>query len=119
MKKHRTHATQALAAAALTLAAVGAQAQSTANAMYGEIGWSQFTYKESGCSIRPTVLRALFGTEVNPNLAIEGMFGLGMADDSIRIGSTTLKGEINNAWDLYLKPKLALTPEFEAFVRLG
>ena len=119
MKNPLSPALQAFAAITLALAAAGAQAQSSANALYGEIGWSQITYKESGYSINPSVLRALIGTEVHPNLAIEGMFGFGIADDSVRIGSSNVKGEIDSTWGVFIKPKLALTPDLDAFVRLG
>lgn len=101
------------------LATSGVNAQSTPKAWYGEIGLSQVTYKESGYSLKPTVLRVMVGTEVHSNLAVEGMFGLGISDDTIRISGVNVTGEINNTWGIFLKPKVALAPNFEAFARFG
>lgn len=119
MRKNLRLAVLFVAASSIGLATSGANAQSTPKTWYGEIGLSQVTYKESGYSLKPTAIRAMVGTEVHANLAVEGMFGLGLSDDTIRIGSVNVSGEINNAWGLFLKPKVALGSNLEAFGRLG
>jgi len=119
MRKNLRLAALFVAASSIGLAASVANAQSAPKTWYGEIGLSQVTYKESGYSFKPTVVRAIVGTEVHPNMAVEGMFGLGISDDTTRISGVNVTGEINNTWGIFLKPKVALAPNFDAFARLG
>jgi opacity protein-like surface antigen len=122
MKAHGFWVAKAIFLASLGLAGTAAQAQaakSPQNAIYGELGWSSITFKDSGYSFKPSAVRALIGTEINPNLAFEGMVGLGVADDTIRIANTPVTAEIDKTWGLYLKPKVSLANNVEVFARLG
>lgn len=64
-------------------------------------------------------MRAVIGTEVHPNLNLEGMIGMGITDGSTRVGNVTIKSEVDHFWGLYVKPKVALSPDLELFGRLG
>ncbi len=119
MKKDLRTFLRATAATSFVLIAATAQAQSKPDSFYGEIGYTQINYKEAGYSIKPSVVRAMIGTEVHPNLAIEGMLGMGIADDSTTIRGVKVTGEINNTWGIFAKPKAAITPELDVFARLG
>lgn len=109
-------------ASALTLAAFSASAQ-----MYGEVGITAGKYKENlepGYTAKssPTALRGIFGYEINPNFAIEGMVGVGMSDDNVKVNGFTAPGvklEIDSIFGIYVKPKMKFTPELEGFVRAG
>lgn len=83
---------QTTLSAALAMAAVGAWAQQNTSPVYGEIGWTQINYKEAGYSLKPGMVRAMVGIEVHPNLAIEGMLGLGISDDIINIRGVSVTG---------------------------
>lgn len=110
----------AVVAAALASAlGAHAQAQSAASPVYGELGWTSVTYKESGYKLNPKMVRAIVGTDLNPNLSIEGMFGFGVADDNVTIQGVRVTGEINNAWGVFLKPKANIAPNLDVFARLG
>lgn len=112
----------AVAAAALAWV-VGAQAQAQSNPgaspIYGELGWASITYKESGYKLQPSMVRALVGTELNPNLNVEGMLGFGVSDDTVNIQGVRVTGQINNAWGIFLKPKASIAPNLELFGRVG
>lgn len=106
---------------AIALAAVGAQAQT-----YGEIGYTSVTAKDSsnGSSIEasPSAIRGILGYELNPHLAIEGMVGFGMSDDTIKVNGANLssaKLAIDSVFGVYLKPKTKLNEKVEVFARVG
>lgn len=105
--------------AAAALATLGAQAQSESSPIYGEIGWTNVTYKDSGYKFNPSMVRAIVGADVHPNLAVEGMLGFGISDDTVNIRGIDVKGEIDNAWGVFLKPKATVAPNFEVFGRIG
>ncbi len=107
------------AAAAMVLVAVAAQAQANKSEFYGELGLTSVTYKESGYSIKPTMIRAIGGVDVHPNFAVEGMLAIGATNDTVRIQNVNLTGEIDNAYGIFLKPKATLAPNLEVFGRLG
>ena len=107
------------AVALLCLAAFAASAQTAPSKLYGEIGYTLLDYKESGYSADPGILRAVIGAEVHPNVNLEGMVGMGITDGSTRVGSITVKSEVDQFWGFYVKPKVALTPDIELFGRLG
>lgn len=108
-------------ASALTLVAFSASAQ-----MYGEIGYTAVKYEENlyglNAESSPSAVRGVLGFEINPNLAIEGMVGLGMGDDKVTLNGYTVPGvkmDIDSMLGLYVKPKFMLGPDLEGFVRLG
>jgi len=108
-------------ASALTLAAFSASAQ-----MYGEVGYTAVKYEQNsfGDNVKssPSAVRGVLGFEINPNLAIEGMVGLGLGDDKITVNGVSYphtKLAIDSMLGLYVKPKFMLGPDLEGFVRLG
>jgi opacity protein-like surface antigen len=108
-------------ASALTLAAFSASAQ-----MYGELGYTavKFEANVDGDNLKssPSAIRGVLGFEINPNLAIEGMVGLGLGDDKVTFNGRTVPGikmDIDSMLGLYVKPKFILGPDLEGFVRLG
>jgi attachment invasion locus protein len=113
------HIGKIAAATAVACAAGMAQAQG----MYGELGYSHLKFEESGTAfsgkVNPTMARGIIGYELNPNLAVEGMVGLGMSSDDIRVGSATLKGKVDNMVGAFVKPKVKLGETVELFGRAG
>lgn len=110
-----------LSCAALLVASMGAQAQTKApsGGLYGDVGYTLVKISADGYSVTPKVLRGVVGYEVNPNLAIEGMVGLGVGDDSTTLAGVKLVGEVDHMIGLYLKPKMAVSPDLELFARAG
>jgi len=113
------NATLTALATAAAMASTGAQAQSTPGGVYAEIGWTQITYREPLASIQPTALRVILGADVHPNLAVEGMLGVGLVSDTVRIGSVNVTGEIGHTLGFFIKPKTTVAPGFDVFARLG
>lgn len=107
-------------AAAVTLAAMGVQAQT-----YGEIGYTATTAKSNvdGGSIKasPAAIRGILGYELNPNLAIEGSVAFGLSDVNVKFNgeSVPVTMELDSAIGLYIKPKTKLNDSVEIFARAG
>jgi opacity protein-like surface antigen len=105
----------------LVLAAFSASAQ-----MYGEVGVTSVKYEETsfGYNIKssPTAIRGIFGYEINPNFAVEGLAAFGMSDDNVQVLGYTVPGvkfKVDNVFGFYAKPKVKFSPELEGFVRAG
>lgn len=106
---------------ALILASFSASAQ-----MYGEVGITSVKYEETvfGYNVKssPTAIRGIFGYEINPNFAVEGLAAFGMSDDNVQVLGYTVPGvkfKVDNVFGFYAKPKVKFTPELEGFVRAG
>lgn len=104
---------------ALLLAGAQAQTKVQSGPLYGELGYAPVKISFAGYSITPKVLRGMLGYEVNPNLAVEGMLGLGVSDGSTTVSGVRVTGEVDHMIGLYLKPKVTVTPELELFARAG
>lgn len=106
---------------ALVLASAGVQAQSQAQSggMYGEVGLTSVKVSSDGYSLTPRVLRGVVGYEVNPNFAIEGMVGFGVSDDTVTVSGFKVAGEVDHMIGLFVKPKVAVSPDLELFARAG
>ncbi|MEN9904393.1 MAG: hypothetical protein RLZZ555_958 [Pseudomonadota bacterium] len=106
--------TKAAAVAALILATAGANAQ-----LYGELSYTDIRDKFSvGSTEYKTELGAIsgiIGYGVHENLAVEGMLGLGVKDDTL----AGLKAELEHNYGIFVKPRVMLSPDFELFGRLG
>jgi opacity protein-like surface antigen len=107
--------------AIFTLAAISASAQT-----YGEIGVTSINYEEnvSGIKVKssPMAIRGIFGYEVHPNFAVEGLVGFGIGDDNVKVNGTSVSGakfKIDSVFGIYAKPKAQLTSELEGFIRAG
>ena len=107
-------------ASVLALAAIGAQAQT-----YGEIGYATVSFTDPSTSptykSSPKALRGLVGYEVSENIAVEGIIGLGLGSDSIKVNgqSSGANLKINSMYGVYLTPKAKLADNLEGFVRAG
>jgi hypothetical protein len=86
---------------------------------YAEIGYSLISYKEPGFTASPTAIRGIIGYEISPNLAAEAMLGFGAADSTQTIQGLNVAFSIGTMSGVYLKPKIALSDDFEIFGRFG
>jgi opacity protein-like surface antigen len=110
----------AAAAAGALLAAAPAHAQQGLKGYYGGINFSQVSYEESGASTaHPTTLGLVFGRPVNPNLAIEGRFGIRASDDRINVGAVPVDVEVQYYAGGYAKGILPLAPVFSLYGLAG
>ncbi|GAA6140378.1 porin family protein [Hydrogenophaga sp. 5NK40-0174] len=106
-------------------ALVGFGSMASAQGVYVEAGYTPLSldarYAGVDISSDPSSLRGLVGYELGPFVAVEGMISFGVADDDISGNgiSTGLKGEVDNMFGAYIKPKFPVTPEFDLFGRLG
>lgn len=77
---------------------------------YAGVSWVRAAYDEPGFeTANPTALAIRVGAEINPNLAIEGRFGTGLADDTI----SGVALEIDNFYGAYVRgllPTGTITP---------
>lgn len=109
-------------AAAIGLSTLAAQAQTQS---YVEVSYvnvkSSVTFGGDVVEASPGALRGMFGYDLNPNLAFEGMVAVGLKDDALKVNgtNTVINAEIDHAIGLYLKPKAKLTDALEVFARLG
>jgi len=108
-------------ATALTLAAFSASAQ-----MYGEIGVTATKFQTKVESYQfessPVAVRSIFGYEIHPNFAVEGLAAFGMNSSEVKVNGDTgagVKFKVDNVFGVYAKPKVKFTPELEGFVRAG
>lgn len=106
-----------------TLAASVAQAQTSpkedAGAFYGELGYTGLTYKEPEAKTHPAEIRLIGGYEVHPNLAVEAMGLFNAKEGNVDFFGQQFKVKVDSIWGVFLKPKVAVTPEVELFGRLG
>jgi len=77
------------------------------------------SYKEAGYKADPGILRAVIGTEIHPNVNLEGMIGVGVTDGTTRVGNVTVTSQVDQFWGLYVRPKVMLSPDVELFGRVG
>ena len=96
-----------LGGAMVLAAAVAAQAQ-----VYVEGAYAPLKIDDGSASDKPAALMGVVGYEINPNVAIEGLLGLGVKKGS---GGTNL----SNSVGVFVKPKMMLNNEVEVFGRLG
>lgn len=72
--------------------------------------WVRVAYKESGFdTANPTALAVRVGAEVNPNLAVEGRLGVGLAEDTV----SGIDLEVDNFYGVYVRgllPTGTVTP---------
>jgi opacity protein-like surface antigen len=110
-------------ALAATLAAGAVQAQTSpqgdAGAFYAEIGYTGLTYKNPNVKTHPADVRLIGGYEAHPNMAVEFIGLLSARESTVTGDSGPIKLKVDSVWGLFLKPKVAVSPEVELFGRLG
>jgi opacity protein-like surface antigen len=92
---------------ALLATAAVAQAQ-----VYVEGAYAPLKISDGSDSIKPAALTGVVGYAINPNVAVEGLLGLG-----VKKGSDETK--LSNTVGIFVKPKMMLNNEVEVFGRLG
>jgi opacity protein-like surface antigen len=109
------------ACVALSLAAVApAGAQEARPGPYGGFNFSQISYDQSGASSASlTGIGGVLGTVLSPHFAVEARAGIGLNDDQINIGPTTVMVDLNSYFSGYLKGILPLAPRFGVYGLAG
>lgn len=106
-------------------AAVPAHAQTAAPKMYAEFGYTQYNAKDSdsidSIKFSPGAVTGTLGYQFTPNIAVEGLFGLGAGEGKIKLNGvkTNVKGQVTKAVGLYFKPSLAVSDRVDLFARIG
>jgi len=106
---------------AATLLAFGAMSVAQAQ-YYGELAYLSTTVKasETGFKAKPNAVRATLGYEVNPNIAVEGMFATGFGSKKVT-DEDGIDGrlKVSNSFGVYVKPKFQPSEDWEIFARFG
>ena len=94
-----------------------------------EVGYTMLSTKASASGVTlssdPTMVRLLLGTELNENLDLEGMVGLALSDDDVKVNGISLSSLVSNsfkvksAYGVFIRPKTMLNDQLELFGRLG
>ena len=95
-----------------------------ANDVYGELAYSTFNYSETYSGTVYTAssgsaVRGIIGTEIDENLALEGMFATGMSSGSVTISGYNATIALDSMYGFYLKPKINLSDKASLFARIG
>lgn len=114
-----------LAAVTALLGASSVHAQDTAPRMYAEIGYTQFQAKGTdgvdSIKFSPNALSGVFGYQATPNMAVEGLLGLGAGASEIKLNGVNsgVDGKVKRAVGLFVKPSVAITDGISLFARAG
>lgn len=110
----------------LALASAQAQAQtSPPSPYYAEIGLAALSLKETfgGVSLKasPRALTGVFGYQAMPNLAFEGLLGLGAGTAGVKVdgAASGMNVKIGNTLGFFIKPSVAVTDSIDLFARAG
>ena len=103
-----------VSAAALTAMPAAAQTVS-APAFYGNLGYSFIDADDANLG----AITGRLGARLHPNFGVEGELGLGVDDDSVRIGAANVKTELKHSVAAYGVGFLPVTPQFELLARVG
>ena len=111
------------------LALVSSTTFAQTSGVYAEVGYTMLSTSASvdGGTLAsdPTMLRLMVGTEINENLALEGMAGFGMSNDEVRVNGISLSSlvstsfKVRSAYGIFIRPKTMLNDSVELFGRLG
>ena len=116
--KNSKHALLAM----LTVLATGlASAQSmSGQGYYGEVGYTSLNIKNesSAFGITPKLVRLNVGKEIDKNLSVEISYAFTASKDSAIVGGTQYTGDAS-MYGMYLKPKMEIAKNVEAFARVG
>jgi hypothetical protein len=119
-------ASKELLSAILLGASVGSQAQTQADPkLYAEIGYAATTFKVEDAAdqfkAKPALLTGIVGYQIHPNVAVEGLLGLGAKSSEIKWNgaATGVNVKINNTMGVFVRPSVKVSDEVELFARLG
>jgi opacity protein-like surface antigen len=81
-------------------------------------------YTEPGLTFGPTALRVILGKKTSETFGYEGMLGFGVRNAQTQYTATdgtatSVTGEINNLYGLYIKARKGLGKDLEIFGRMG
>ena len=94
-------------------------AQANDNAYFG-ISFFNVAYQEDGVpEVNPTAIGFRLGSSLNPNVAVEGRFGIGMGEDSAVVFGVPIDVEVDNFFGVYLKGIAPLNDSFAIYGLLG
>ncbi|MBZ8142680.1 hypothetical protein CLD22_22635 [Rubrivivax gelatinosus] len=105
--------------AAVVLTCGAAQAQTNASPIYGEISYLMMSADAPSAAFDLAAVRGFLGYEVHPNIALEAMFAIGVADDRVGPAFDYVRLKLENSYGLYIKPKVNVTEKLELFARVG
>ena len=100
------------AAIATAFIAGGAQAQVYVEGNYLP---TKITDAGSNISYKPSLMTGIVGYGVHPNLALEGVLGFGVRNDTV--DDFTVK--IKSTYGVYIKPRYQVNEQVEVFARIG
>jgi hypothetical protein len=91
---------------------------------YMETSINVVKYSEPGLTIGPTALRVTLGKKTTETFGYEGMLGFNVRNAETAYISTTgtttsVAGEVNNIYGLYIKARRNLGSDLEIFGKLG
>ncbi len=101
--------------ATLLIASAGVQAEG----LNLEIGYGAMKYSEPSISMTPTAARVIVSQDVSENLAIEGMAAAGLSNGNTTYSGVGISLKLDNAYGVYVKPKLKVNDSVEVFGRAG
>ena len=93
-------------------------AQTMGKELYGELGYLGMKITENATSVKPKLVRAVIGKEIEPNLAVEAMVGLTFSKDHLGSGASE-RQYASNTFGIYVKPMFEVVKDTQVFARLG
>lgn len=110
----------ALCALALMSACSAFAQNANAEKYYLEAGYTQLKITDPAIpDTKPAMARFFIGMNVHPNVAVEGMVAFNAKSDNIRVSGVNVGVKVDNAYGLFLKPKVQVTEGLTAFARVG
>ena len=106
------------------IAFTGITTVTLAEPLFVQMGYGSFKHnlKASNIAINSDVEQITAGVayQINPNIAVEGIVGLGISNkDFLKTNSNTYSSRINNMFGIYVKPKFDITDTLSLNARLG
>jgi hypothetical protein len=91
---------------------------------YMETSISTVKYAEPGLTLGPTALRVMLGKKTSATFGYEGMLGFSVRNaENTYVNtagtSTSLAGEVNNLYGVYIKARRNLGKDLEIFSKVG
>lgn len=99
-------------------------AQQSEKTSYGEVGITALSIKadELNHTFSPTLMKFTVGTQINPNLDVEGFYAGTLVSDDASMVIDSVKAQYKlkaSSYGVYLKPKTKLSNDVELFAKLG
>jgi hypothetical protein len=101
--------------ALLAGAGLGSPALAQTSNVYGGVGYTLFDGDDASVG----GLTGRLGVGFGQYFGIEGEVSLGVVDDEIRVGTTNVDVELDNAFGLYGVGRLRVSPQVDLFGRIG